>query len=277
MHIAPGHGLDDYLLGKNYDLRIYCPLDDNGCYLNDGEIPTELVGVPVLERGKSGDQSANTEVLKILRKTEVCWPVQITIINTLIVGEVKPQLSLGRWINGLYHWIKTNCVINVSKKYLEVSFTPNWGENRIKGFLESRPDWCISRQRSWGVPIPVFFDEENEALLDPDLIDFLAKKIEVDGTNSWFSLSESELLEGYELDDSWRGKKLRKGLDTLDVWIDSGCSHEAVLKRDNDLSWPADLYLEEAISIGDGFKVRCGLQWYQVKTLLIKEYLLMAL
>ena len=66
--ILPPHGLDDYLLGKNYDLRIYCPLDDNGCYLNDGEIPTELVGVPVLERGKSGGQSANTEVLKILRE-----------------------------------------------------------------------------------------------------------------------------------------------------------------------------------------------------------------
>ena len=244
VHIAPGHGLDDYLLGKNYDLRIYCPLDDNGCYLNDGEIPTELVGVPVLERGKSGGQSANTEVLKILRENGSllacsdynhqyphCWrsktPVIFRAMDQWFVSLDKDQL-------------RHKCLEEVSK----VSFTPNWGENRIKGFLESRPDWCISRQRSWGVPIPVFFDEENEALLDPDLIDFLAKKIEVDGTNSWFSLSESELLEGYELDDSWRGKKLRKGLDTLDVWIDSGCSHEAVLKRENDLSWPADLYLE---------------------------------
>ncbi len=125
-----------------------------------------------------------------------------------------------------------------------VNFTPDWGKNRIHGFLQSRPDWCISRQRSWGVPIPVFYDEEGEALLDEKLILGLADKIEKLGTDAWFSLSENELLDGLPIPADWKGRTLHKGTDTLDVWIDSGCSHRAVLQNNKDLKWPADLYLE---------------------------------
>lgn len=136
--------------------------------------------------------------------------------------------------------LRNNCI----EKLEDVNFTPDWGANRIKGFLESRPDWCISRQRSWGVPIPVFFDEEGTPLVDSELIRFLASRVETEGSDIWFSLDEKSLLDGYELDSEWKHKVLTKGTDTLDVWIDSGCSHRSVLKSNQDLSWPADLYLE---------------------------------
>ena len=136
--------------------------------------------------------------------------------------------------------LRKNCV----DKLKDVSFTPDWGANRIKGFLESRPDWCISRQRSWGVPIPVFFDDEENPLLDAELIRFLALKIEQHGSDLWFSSDEESLLAGYELNNFWKNKKLSKSKDTLDVWIDSGCSHRSVLRKEKVLDWPADLYLE---------------------------------
>ncbi|MFP6887618.1 MAG: class I tRNA ligase family protein, partial [Opitutales bacterium] len=126
----------------------------------------------------------------------------------------------------------------------KVAFTPEWGRNRIRGFLEARPDWCISRQRSWGVPIPVFFDEDGEPLLDATVVRALADKIEKAGTDLWFKASAEELLEGIALPEPWQGQPLEKGSDTLDVWIDSGCSHRAVLRSEEGLKWPADLYLE---------------------------------
>ena len=242
VHIAPGHGLDDYLTGLEHDLEIYCPLDDGGKYLDDGQIPKELVGLSVLE--KADGSKANHAVLEILTSSGAllaqkqynhqyphCWrsksPVIFRAMDQWFVSLDKEDLRT-RCINGLK----------------EVSFTPEWGRNRIHGFLEARPDWCISRQRSWGVPIPVFFDDDGNVLLDSKLIEFLAAKISQDGCNLWFSQTAEELLAGYELPDSWKGRKLTKGQDTLDVWIDSGCSHRAVLRENEEVSCPADLYLE---------------------------------
>ncbi|MDA8989119.1 isoleucine--tRNA ligase [Opitutales bacterium] len=242
VHIAPGHGLDDYLTGLEHDLEIYCPLDDGGKYLDDGQIPKELVGLSVLE--KADGSKANHAVLEILTSSGAllahkqydhqyphCWrsksPVIFRAMDQWFVSLDKEDLR-SRCINGLK----------------EVSFTPEWGRNRIHGFLEARPDWCISRQRSWGVPIPVFFDDDGNVLLDSNLIEFLASKISQDGCNLWFSQTAEELLHGYDLPDSWKGRKLSKGQDTLDVWIDSGCSHRAVLRKNEEVSCPADLYLE---------------------------------
>jgi isoleucyl-tRNA synthetase len=242
VHIAPGHGLDDYLTGLEYNLEIYCPLDDHGCYSADDYMPEELVGLSVLE--KSNGCAANDQVIEILEKRNLllarrdhshqyphCWRSK-----TPVVFRAMDQWFVSLDKNGL----RDKCI----KKLDDVDFTPDWGANRIKGFLESRPDWCISRQRSWGVPIPVFFDEDGQPLLDAHLIRFLADRVEEKGSDIWFSSDEKSLLEGFELDEEWRGKVLSKGTDTLDVWIDSGCSHRSVLKSDNDLSWPADLYLE---------------------------------
>ena len=242
VHIAPGHGLDDYITGLENKLEVYCPLDDNGCYVDDGQIPSNLVGVSVLE--KASGCPANKEVLSILRESGKllaqtdhahqyphCWrsktPVVFRAMDQWFVALDKDEL-------------RKKCMEEVQS----VNFTPDWGKNRIHGFLQSRPDWCISRQRSWGVPIPVFYDEEGEALLDEKLILGLADKIEKLGTDAWFSLSENELLDGLPIPADWKGRTLHKGTDTLDVWIDSGCSHRAVLQNNKDLKWPADLYLE---------------------------------
>ena len=242
VHIAPGHGLDDYLTGLENGLEVYCPLDDNGCYLEDGQIPERLVGVSVLE--KASGCPANIEVLKILKETGKllaladhphqyphCWRSK-----TPVVFRAMDQWFVSLDKDGL----RSRCMEEVQS----VNFTPDWGKNRIHGFLESRPDWCISRQRSWGVPIPVFYDDDGEALLEENIILGLAEKIEKKGTDAWFSMSEEELLKGLPIPDEWKGKALHKGTDTLDVWIDSGCSHRAVLKNNEDLRWPADLYLE---------------------------------
>ena len=242
VHIAPGHGLDDYLTGLQHGLDVYCPLDDNGCYIQDDSMPDELVGVSVLE--KSTGCVANKKVLEILSREDRllaqenhhhqyphCWrsktPVVFRAMDQWFVSLDKDEL-------------RKNCI----DKLQDVDFTPNWGANRIKGFLDSRPDWCISRQRSWGVPIPVFFDENGNPLLDAELIRFLASKVELHGSDLWFSSDEKSLLEGFKLDDEWKKKKLTKGKDTLDVWIDSGCSHRSVLRKEETLNWPADLYLE---------------------------------
>ena len=242
VHIAPGHGLDDYLTGLEHGLDIYCPLDDGGKYIDDGQVPQELVGISVLE--KSDGSKANHAVLSLLSACGAllankdhhhqyphCWRSKSPVIFR----------AMDQWFVSLdQEGLRQKCQEGIK----EVSFTPEWGRNRINGFLESRPDWCISRQRSWGVPIPVFFDEDGNALLDSNLIQFLADKISKEGCNLWFSQSVEELLEGFQLPDSWKGRKVTKGQDTLDVWIDSGCSHRAVLGKSNSTSWPADLYLE---------------------------------
>jgi len=242
VHTAPGHGLDDYLTGKANGLETYCPLDDNGCYVDDGQIPEGLVGISVLE--KASGCAANEAVLQILKDSgdllaltdhnhqyPHCWRSKTPVVFR----------AMDQWFVSLDHE-------DLRRKSLEevedVRFTPDWGKNRIKGFLEARPDWCISRQRSWGVPLPVFYDEEGEPLLDASLIELIAEKVEQANTDVWFDLSEDELIDGFDLPEEWKGKKLVKGMDTLDVWIDSGCSHRAVLKDQDELEWPADLYLE---------------------------------
>jgi len=197
VHIAPGHGLDDYLTGLEHGLEIYCPLDDGGKYVDDGQLPQSLVGISVLEK-KDGSK-ANQAVLEILQSNGSllskkdyhhqyphCWrsksPVIFRAMDQWFVSLDKDDLR-NRCINGLS----------------EVAFTPEWGRNRINGFLEARPDWCISRQRSWGVPIPVFYDEEGDTLLNAELIKFIADKISRSGCNLWFSQSSEELLDGFTL------------------------------------------------------------------------------
>ncbi len=242
VHTAPGHGLEDYLTGIKYQLEIYCPLDDEGRFAEDGRIPGELVGLTVLET--KGYSPANEGVLKLLRQCGAllqekkikhqyphCWRSKTPVVFR----------AMDQWFVSLDHDdMRQKALAEIEN----VDWVPSWGKNRIRGAVETRPDWCISRQRSWGVPIPAFFDENGESCIDASVVRSLAEKIEKHGTNYWFENDTAELLAGIDLPNSWKGKKLQPGKDTLDVWIDSGSSHLAVLNQNDDLHWPADLDLE---------------------------------
>ncbi|MDP4609774.1 MAG: isoleucine--tRNA ligase [Opitutales bacterium] len=244
VHTAPGHGLDDYITGINNGLEVYCPLDDAGCYVDDGQVPADLVGLSVLDDGGK-PSPATLGVLKIIaqngsligkRKIEHsyphCWRSKTPVVFR----------AMDQWFIAL----DKNGDRQLALKAIEdVNFIPSWGKNRIRAAVENRPDWCISRQRTWGVPIPAFYDEDGGAYIDADVIREISKKVAVDGTNLWFKQTASEILDGISLPEGWpTPDKLKCGSDTLDVWIDSGSSHRAVLQKRPNLSWPADLYLE---------------------------------
>jgi isoleucyl-tRNA synthetase len=242
VHTAPGHGLEDYQTGLQYHLEIYSPIDDEGRYIDDGHIPQDLVGISVLETENSC--RANDAVIAKLRDSghllacstiqhsyPYCWRSKTPVI-----------------FRAMHQWFLSMDHQNIRERALEaigqVQWLPAWGENRIRGAVTSRPDWCISRQRSWGIPLPVFFNSNDEALLDASVIRAIAHKIRPYGSDFWFQSTAKEILEGIALPESWAREILRKGEDTLDVWIDSGSSHSAVLKVRDNLQFPADLYLE---------------------------------
>ena len=244
VHTAPGHGLDDYITGINNGLEVYCPLDDDGCYVADGKVPTELVGLSVLDTDKK-PSDANLEVLRITaangsliaKKKFVhsyphCWRSKTPVVFR----------AMDQWFIALD---KNGDRAAALESLKDVNFIPNWGENRIRAAVENRTDWCISRQRTWGVPIPAFYDENGGAYMDADVIRAISKKVAVAGTDLWFEKTASEILDGIPLPNNWpSAEKLSCGNDTLDVWIDSGSSHRAVLQKRSNLKWPADLYLE---------------------------------
>ena len=228
VHIAPGHGADDYVVGQQYGLGVLSPVDDDGNFTAEVGLP-ELVGKHVFK--------SNEPIVELLEEKGVllarevyrhsyphCWRSK-----TPIIFRAVEQFFIS--------------LENLRGKALDaidkVEWLPAWGRNRIYGTVEARPDWCISRQRTWGVPLPVFFDADNKAILSADVARKVADMVETQGTNLWFELSDEELAEKLGLPAG-----VKKCRDTLDVWIDSGCSHVAVLEKHPELHAPADLYLE---------------------------------
>jgi isoleucyl-tRNA synthetase len=254
VHTAPGHGTEDYQTGLKYKLEIYCPVGDDGCYLDDGRIPPDLVGLTTLETvedlEKKRTSPANIGVLKKLDAAHAllakerythsyphCWrsktPIVFRAVDQWFVSldkDKRRQVAL-REIDA----------IAANKGWI-----PAWGEARIRGAVESRPDWCISRQRAWGVPIPAFYDANKKAFLDAGVTRAIADKFAQHGTNFWYDANPARILEGITLPAGWPAPDaLTCGRDTLDVWFDSGSSHAAVLRRNvGGTTWPADLYLE---------------------------------
>ena len=250
VHTAPGHGADDYLTGLNYNLDIYCPVGDDGCYVDDGQVPAELVGLSCLESvedmAAKKTSTANIGVLKLLAAN-----------NALLAKARYPHSYPHCWrsktpiiFRAVDQWFVSLDQAGHRAKALEaiggVQWIPTHGETRIRGAVEARPDWCISRQRSWGVPIIAFFGADKTPFIDAEVIRAVADKIATRGTNFWYDATPAEILEGVPLPAGWpAAADLVAGRDTLDVWIDSGSSHNAVLRNaQGDTAWPADLYLE---------------------------------
>ncbi|MEP7077685.1 MAG: isoleucine--tRNA ligase [Chthoniobacterales bacterium] len=228
VHIAPGHGEDDYSLGRANKLEILSPVDDHGRYTDEVGVP-ELVGKYVFD--------ANPDIVALLRE------------RGMLVAEQKYQHSYP------YCWrSKTPIIFRAVEQFFiridelrakalaaikEVNWLPAWGENRISGTVESRPDWVISRQRSWGVPLPVFYSADGAPLLNADWIRRLADLVALRGSNVWFELDDAQLARELELPAGTMHRN-----DTIDVWIDSGVSHQAVLATHPELRDPADMYIE---------------------------------
>ncbi|HET6654895.1 MAG TPA: isoleucine--tRNA ligase [Gammaproteobacteria bacterium] len=228
VHTSPGHGQDDFIVGQLYGLPIDNPVGSNGVFLDNTPL---FAGEHVFK--------ANPKIVELLGERGVllhhepyqhsyphCWRHR-----TPVIFRATPQWFIGMDTNGL----RAQALDEIKK----VQWLPGWGEERIRLMVANRPDWCISRQRTWGVPIPLFVHKQTGEW-HPDtlaLIEQVAKRVEQDSIDAWFELDAAELL-GAE------AAQYEKVTDTLDVWFDSGCVHYAVLERRPDMGLPADLYLE---------------------------------
>jgi isoleucyl-tRNA synthetase len=277
VHIAPGHGLDDYHLGSEHGLPIYSPVDDDGKFTHTNDLPkeqqmpAEMLGKSILE--KHGKSEANEVVLHELRARKAllhqedyhhsyphCWRSKTPIIFR----------AMDQWFIEIDHKVgqasrlspaesvktgtgETPVLLSFRERALDeinrVNWVPDWGKARIEAAVKGRPDWCISRQRTWGVPIPAFYDAQGNPILDAQIVRNAAALVEKHGSNVWFEQSVAELWAPLK-PASWKGPEpATKSNDTLDVWIDSGSSSRAVIARREGLRgtgkpFQCEMYLE---------------------------------
>ncbi len=313
VHIAPGHGLEDYTLGLEHGLPIYSPVNDDGCFTHTDDLPVsqqmpaELLGQAILE--KHGKSAANEAVLHLLRQKQAlvhleaythsyphCWRSKTPVIFRAMdqwfieidhraetgsqrpeAGSRKPEAGSEKTEDGSQnteagsqgsvdlrppttdlrpptsgHRPPTSGTPfreQALEAIASVTWVPDWGRNRIEAAVKSRPDWCISRQRSWGVPIPAFYDAQGRPILDARIVRAAAELCEQHGSNAWFEHSAAELWARLRPKD-WTGPEaVAKSNDTLDVWIDSGSSSRCVIARHPELRgtdkpFQCDMYLE---------------------------------
>jgi len=240
VHIAPGHGLEDYMSGQKCGLAIYSPVMDDGRY--DDTVPDWLQGQNVLEVDSVINENLREKGLlfaqgEIVHSYPHCWRSKGPVIFR---ATEQWFISVDRELPGEGKRLRNMALERVK----DVAGIPAWGQKRIEGMLESRPDWCISRQRSWGLPIPVFVDSRGQALITRESVLAVAKHIAEKGSDSWFTDSPREILgEDFELPEGFVLDELQKEEDIFDVWFESGCSWHSVAEK---AGWPVpvDLYSE---------------------------------
>ena len=228
VHTAPGHGQEDYVVGQKYNIEVANPVGANGVYLED----TPIFGGQHIFK-------ANESILEVLKEHGAlvnhfaldhsyphCWRHK-----TPIIFRATPQWFISMDKNGL----RSQAMGEIEK----TQWIPDWGQQRIENMVSGRPDWCVSRQRTWGVPLTVFINKDTNELHPntSELLEQVAKLIEKEGIQAWFDLEPSEFL-------SEGGDQYVKVVDTLDVWFDSGVTHACVVDAREELTGPADLYLE---------------------------------
>jgi isoleucyl-tRNA synthetase len=269
VHTAPGHGLEDYLLGREHGLPIYSPVDDDGRFTHTADLPLEqqmpagMLGKAILE--KHGKSEANEAVLRELRLHNAllhredyshsyphCWRSKTPIIFRAMdqwfiqIDHVPPaRPGAPGAAPAQTRTFRQQALDEINR----VNWVPDWGKNRIEAAVQSRPDWCISRQRAWGVPIPAFYDAQGKPILDARIVRRAADLIGQQGSNVWFDQSAAQLWAALKPAD-WKGPEAAvKSSDTLDVWIDSGSSSRAVIAQRPELRgagrpFQCDMYIE---------------------------------
>lgn len=242
VHTAPGHGQEDYVIGQRYGLPTYCPVDAQGRIFQaegaPGELPSELLGKTVWD--------ANPVVIQILQekgallghvKIEHSYPHCWRCHNATIFRATE------QWFIGMEKQTLRQRALDAIKR---VKWTPGWGEERISNMIATRPDWCISRQRTWGVPIVAFYCSDCEQpMLDTKVLHRVVDLFAEHNADVWYEWTAEQLIGDSAIRcEKCSGNHFRKETDILDVWFDSGSSHMAVLTEQRGLAWPSQMYLE---------------------------------
>ncbi|MGI9107273.1 MAG: isoleucine--tRNA ligase [Pyrinomonadaceae bacterium] len=261
VHTAPGHGHDDFVIGKQYGLDIYCPVDSAGRFTSEVEF---FAGERVFE--------ANAKIVEFLRERGAllfsenynhryphCWRCKNPVIFratpqwfiSLDARAPEPPIEQDDDGRDLTNYTENEIDPPVSlragalREVERVEWVPAWGADRMRNMLKGRPDWCVSRQRVWGVPIPVFYCTGcDEAVADAAVINHVADIFERESSDAWYAREAKELLPENFACPNCKATEFTKETDILDVWFDSGSSSVAVLEHYEELRWPADMYLE---------------------------------
>lgn len=232
VHTAPGHGEEDFAIGQRYGLDVLCPVDDKGKFTGDApgfegifyDKANKMITEKLQEDGK---------LLK-LEFIEHQYPHDWRTKKPVIFRATE------QWFASVEQFRQT-----MLEEIKRIKWTPAWGETRLHNMIADRGDWCISRQRAWGVPIPIFYCEScNEPLINEQTINHIADLFEQEGSNVWFERDEASLLPEQTSCSTCGHEHFRKETDIMDVWFDSGSSHSGVLEAREDLQFPADMYLE---------------------------------
>ena len=233
VHTASGFGEDDYNVAQKYGIPVYSPMDDKGCFTEDINDP-DLVGLFY--------DDANKVVSEKLKKSGNLLKLSFFTHSYPHDWRTKKPViyrATTQWFASVEKFRQ-----QILDQIDQVKFTPSWGQLRLHNMIKDRGDWVISRQRAWGVPLPIFYAEDGTAIVTPETIEHIAQIFAKEGSNAWYRRTAKELLpEGFTSEHSPNGKFTKEN-DILDVWFDSGSSHQAVMAKRPDLNFPCDLYLE---------------------------------